>query len=341
MEASVTLSGLVPGTHLLGLGGTSPPTADRRRQPWTVLVGPGNSPDITYTIACATPPAASGTLRITTVTADPDPETEGYTLILDGGAAQPIGVNATDVVANLAVGAHAVRLGGVPDNCSIDPASPASVTIGDGTLTELTFTVACRTTTGDVLVRATTSGATPDANGYVAPWTAPPGQPIATDGAVRFSGVRPGPYHALFDVADGCSVTGGPSRDVTVTAGAIVEAAFAVTCAGATGTVEATAATSGTPPDPDGYALSVDGGTPQPLTPDAPLTIPNLAPGDHAVELTGVAANCTVGDNPRTVAVTADATVPVAFAVTCSTVLGSLQVTTTTSGSARIPTATR
>ncbi len=339
VNASVTLSGLVPGTHLLGLGGIAANCEIDGANLQTVTVGPGNSPDITYTIACVTPPAASGTLRITAVTADPDPETEGYTLIVDGGAAQPIGVNATYIVTNLAVGAHAVRLGGVPDNCTLDPASPTSVTIGDGTLTELTFTVTCRTTTGDVLVRATTSGATPDANGYVATLNdATPGQPIATGGTVRFSGVPAGPHTvALSDVADGCSVTGGPSRDVTVTAGAVVEAAFAVTCAGATGTIEATAATSGTSPDPDGYALSVDGGTPQPLTPDAPLTIPNLAPGDHAVELTGVAANCTVGDNPRTVAVTADATVPVAFAVTCSTVLGSLQVTTTTSGSSPDP----
>ncbi len=339
-NASVTLSGLVSGTHLLGLGGLAANCEIEGANLRTVTVGPGDSPDVTYTIACATPPAASGTLRITTVTADPDPETDGYTLIVDAGSAQPIGVNATDVVTNLAVGAHTVRLGGVPDNCTLDPASPAPVTIGDGTLTELTFTVACRTTTGDVLVRVTTSGATPDANGYVATLDgAAPGQPIAAAGTVRFSGVPAGTHTiALSDVADGCSVTGGPSRDVTVTAAAIVETAFAVTCAGATGTIQATAATSGTSPDPDGYALSVDGGTPQPIIADAPLTIPNLAPGDHVVELTGVAANCTVeGDNPRTVAVAADATAPVAFTVACSTTLGSLQVTTTTSGSSPDP----
>ena len=340
VNASVTLSGLVPGDHLLGLGGLAANCEIEGANLRVVTVGPGNSPDITYTVACATPPAASGTLRITTVTADPDPETEGYTLVVDAGPAQPIGVNATDVVTNLAVGAHTVGLGGVPDNCTLDPASPAPVTIGDGTITELTFTVACRTTTGDVLVRATTTGAIPDANGYVASLDgAAPGQPIATGGTARFTGVPAGSHTvALSDVADGCSVTGGPSRDVIVTAGATVEAAFAVTCAGATGTIEATAATSGTSPDPDGYALSVDGGTSQPIPAGAPLTVPNLAPGDHAVGLTGVAANCTVeGTNPRTVAVAADATVPVAFAVTCSTTLGSLQVTTTTGGSSPDP----
>ena len=87
---------------------------DRGQQPSDRYRRPGDQPDITYTIACATPPAASGTLRITTVTTDPDPDAEGYTLVVDGGPAQPIGVNATDVVANLAVGAHTVRLGGVP-----------------------------------------------------------------------------------------------------------------------------------------------------------------------------------------------------------------------------------
>jgi TolB protein len=56
------------------------------------------------------------------------------------------------------------------------------------------------------------------------------------------------------------------------------------------------------------------------------------------VALAGVAPNCTVeGDNPRTVAVAGEATAPADFAVACSTVLGSLQITTSTRGSSPDP----
>ena len=62
------------------------------------------------------------------------------------------------------------------------PARPRSPS-RDGTTTDLTFTVACSTTTGNVLVSVTSSGEPPDANGYVATLDgAAPGQPIATAG---------------------------------------------------------------------------------------------------------------------------------------------------------------
>ncbi|MGZ8398194.1 MAG: hypothetical protein ACXWWN_04070 [Gemmatimonadales bacterium] len=340
VDASVTLSGLVPGTHLVGLGGLAANCRIQGDNLRNVTVGPGTNPNVTYNIGCSPPPPAAGTLRITTVTTDPDPAAEGYTFVVDGGLGQPIGVNATATVANLAAAVHGVRLTGVPSGCTLQGTNPADVTIASGAIAELAFTVACSTTTGSVLVSVTSSGEPPDANGYVASLDgAVPGQPIASAGTVRFTGIPAGSHTvALADVADGCSVTGGPSREVTVTVGATVEAGFVVTCAGTTGVIQATVATTGTSLDADGFTLSLDGGTPQPIGPDAPLTISTVAPGDHAVELAGVAANCTVeGDNPRTVAVAGDATAPVAFAVTCSTLLGSLQVTTRTSGSSPDP----
>ena len=337
-DSSVTLSGLVPGTHVVGLGGLAANCRIAGNNLRNVTVGPGTNPNVTYAISCSPPPPAAGTLRVTTVTTDPDPAAE-YTLVVDGGVGQPIGVNATATVANLAAAVHGVQLTGVPSSCTLEGTSPRDATISSGATTDLTFTVACSTTTGNVSVSVTSSGEPADANGYVASLDGGTGQPLATAANVRFTSVPAGTHTvALADVAAGCSVTGGPSQEVAVTVGATVEVSFVVTCAGTTGTIQATVATTGTSPDPDGYTLSVDGGTPQPIGPDAPLTIPTVAPGDHAVELAGVAANCTVeGDNPRTVAVVGDATAPVAFAVACSTILGSLQVTTTTSGSSPDP----
>ena len=161
-DASVTLGGVVPGTHVIGLGGLAANCQIDGDNLRTVTVSPGTKPDISYTITCATPPEASGTLRITTVTTDPAPDAEGYTLLVDGGSAQPIGVNATGILENLATGAHSVALAGVPDNCALNETSPVSVTITSDAITELSFTVACSTTTGNVLVRVTSSGTPPD-----------------------------------------------------------------------------------------------------------------------------------------------------------------------------------
>ena len=83
--------------------------------------------------------------------------------------------------------------------------------------------------------------------------------------------------------------------------------------------LEITTSTSGSPPDSDGYTAAVDGGVPQAIGDNDTLTIGNLSPGDHMVELSGVADNCQVGGtNPRSVALTSGVPQTVAFAITCS-----------------------
>src|SRR3954471_13107497 len=89
------------------------------------------------------------------------------------------------------------------------------------------------------------------------------------------------------------------------------------------GFLEITTTTTGTEIDPDGYAVQVDaqdGGT---VGSSATMQI-DVPPGDHTVQLTGLAPNCSVsGENPRQVSVTTGATATVDFAVTCSASSGS------------------
>src|SRR6185295_8216480 len=76
-------------------------------------------------------------------------------------------------------------------------------------------------------------------------------------------------------------------------------------------------------PDADGYAVAVDGGESQPIGANGELDLSALAPGDHSIQLSGVADNCTVtGDDPATVTVAAGASVDLTFTVTC---VGSVQ----------------
>jgi WD40 repeat protein len=101
-----------------------------------------------------------------------------------------------------------------------------------------------------------------------------------------------------------------------------------------TGSVEVTTATTGSSLDADGYAVSVASGAAQAVGVNATITVAGVATGSRSVELSGVAPNCTVaGDNPRNVTVTDGGTVSTTFDVTCAAV-GSVQVTTATSGGA-------
>ena len=102
-----------------------------------------------------------------------------------------------------------------------------------------------------------------------------------------------------------------------------------------TGAIEVTTVTSGSEPDADGYMLQIDAGTAQPIGVGASIESTDLAPGDHTVQLSGVASHCAIsGDNPRTVTIAAGATTTVEFAITCGASGGGLAVSVTTNGPA-------
>src|SRR5439155_221175 len=70
-----------------------------------------------------------------------------------------------------------------------------------------------------------------------------------------------------------------------------------------TGDLTVTTATTGLDLDPNGYTVTVDGGQSRSLGVTASTTY-TLTAASHTVDLTSVAANCTVsGQNPRTVTV--------------------------------------
>src|SRR6266550_2053154 len=193
--------------------------------------------------------------------------------------------------------------------------------------------------TGSLRVTTTTSGESLDGDGYTVTVDGSDNRAIGiNDGnGVTFSGLSVSSHSVeLTGVAANCTVTAPNPRDVAVTAGGTATTAFAVSCATPTGSVRVTTSTTGSSLDGDGYTVTVDGSTSQPITINnsTGVTFTGLSVGDHTVQLTGVAGNCSVtAPNPRSVAVTAGATAPTAFAVSCATPSGSLRVTTRTTGS--------
>src|SRR5205823_4581843 len=140
----------------------------------------------------------------------------------------------------------------------------------------------------------------------------------------------------LSGVANTCSVTGGTSRTVTVPAGGSVTASFAVSCATPTGTLNVTTSTSGTSQDLGSAAFRVGGGTPEGVGLNKAVPLTGVTAASHTVVLSGVASTCTVtGGTSRTVTVPAGGSVTASFAVSCSTPTGTLNVTTSTSGTSQ------
>ena len=89
---------------------------------------------------------------------------------------------------------------------------------------------------------------------------------------------------------------------------------------GGSGNLTATATTSGSNLDPDGYTVTVDGTTSQPIaTNGGSVTFTGLASGSHTVAISGVAPNCTVsGGTSQTVSVPSGGTATASFSVTCT-----------------------
>ena len=116
---------------------------------------------------------------------------------------------------------------------------------------------------------------------------------------------------------------------------------FEVACAATTGTIEIVTTSAGSPLDPDGYQLLLDGATAQSIGATATVSIAGVGLGPHTVGLGGLAANCSLdGDNPRAVTVSPGAVASVAFTIACTALppsTGSIAITTATSGQDQDP----
>lgn len=319
-SGGVNVDRLTPGSYKVGLSGLVANCQVQGNNPRSVTVVAGESVTAAFAVTCATPPASAGALRIVTTTTGLDPDPDGYTFAVDGGASQPIGLNAALTLDNVAASAHSIRLTGIAANCGVQETNPRSASVSAGVTMDVIFTISCAASTGTIQMSVTTSGTPPDPNGYVAKLDGgEPGQPIGVSGAGNFSGVTAGNHSvALTGVAGNCTVGEGVSRNVTVSAGTTTDVAFAVTCTDETGSVTVSVTTIGASPDPDGYTVSIDGEAAQAIEPSGQGTLADLAPGTHSVGLSGLAPNCQIdGENPRPVIVTVGSTAPLAFAVNC------------------------
>src|SRR2546426_157610 len=205
---------------------------------------------------------ALATLAASTSTAGSNPDPDGYTLTADGGSSQPIATNGSVTFSGLAAGSHTVVLSGVAGNCTVSGGTSRSVDVPSGGTASTAFAVSCAATpppTGNLTVSTNTTGSNVDPDGYTATVDGGASQGIATNGSVTFTALPAGSHTVVLSgVAGNCTVSGGASRTVDVSAGGTASTSFAVSCVATpppTGNLTVTTSTTGSDPDPDGYKV--------------------------------------------------------------------------------------
>jgi hypothetical protein len=214
------------------------------------------------------------------------------------------GLVAVVTLAGVALGGGACR----------DSAAPTPVDVGLLPLPLSSLTVSVSTTGTDV-----------DVDGYTVTVDGGSSQHIDPNGQVLFLLLPLGNHTVLLsDVADNCTVNGANPRIVQALLGLVASTHYDVGCGAPppppeAGSVTVTTNTSGTDVDADGYTVTLDGATSQPISASGSVSFNDVPAGDHGVALSGIASNCSVGSaNPQTVTVTAGGTATAGFAVTCS-----------------------
>ena len=108
---------------------------------------------------------------------------------------------------------------------------------------------------------------------------------------------------------------------VLLTAIGCGESAVAPPPSNAAGSIRVHAPTSAAAPgaqaDLDGYTVTVHGLVPQAIAPNGSVTFPDVATGDHAVEIDGLQVNCTTQQTASSVTVVANQAADVTFPITC------------------------
>ncbi len=327
------------GSHTITLGGVagncSVSSAGGVTQ--TVNVTYNNTANAAFSVSCQ---ANQGSIKATTSTAGTNPDADGYTISVDGGTPQAVSSNGSRVFPGLSVGNHSVQLttSTVAANCSVTSSNPQTIGVTFGDTATAAFTISCQANQGSIKATTSTAGTNPDADGYTISVDGGTPQAVSSNGSRVFPGLSVGNHSVQLTtstVAANCSVTSSNPQTIGVTFGDTATAAFTISCQANQGSIKASNTTTGTDLDSDGYSVSVDGGTARTMTTNGNTTFNNVAVGTRsvAIDVSSVQANCSVTSaNPTPASVTFGDTASASFTISCDPNVGSIQATTTSSG---------
>ena len=224
-------------------------------------------------------------------------------------------------------GEYTVTLRGITTRCVATDGLTRNVSLASRQTVNVTFSVDCGAAASTLRVRTTNSGEFLQQSFYVfySNWNCLDCWDSIPVGKSLDISVGPGQQHVTLLAPDYCLVQGPNPVQATVSAGAVLEAGFAVLCT-YLGQVNVSVSTQGTNVDEsfwiEGSVVGpqYDGSLPgldrQLL--DAPRALRLPARESYRFLLSDVAANCrVVGDNPATVEVLPGVATPLNFNVTC------------------------
>jgi Tol biopolymer transport system component len=269
----------------------------------------------------------TGAITITTVTSGDEPDADGYSISVDGGAGRNVPATGSIVIDGLSAGAHNLAVSGVANNCALaQSADLNSVSVAAGGNASVALAVLCETPATAIHFTIATTGVNPDSDGYDLTLSANTRQ-VASNGSVFLNDVEPVAHTwALRGFEKNCppaDLHPAYGGEVIVQRGDTAEVTVQVTCY-ATGTLVVTAETTGQNLDPNGYRVLVD--YEYDYDPDSVIVAPNgsvafdgVAAIEHIVQIRGLAQQCSVtnGEALRRQTVEADDTTRVAFSVLC------------------------
>jgi Tol biopolymer transport system component len=231
--ATLAIGDVATGVHSVGLSALPANCQVQEANPQSVTVNAEATVPAVFSITCTVPAAETGTLAVRTVTTGND--SDGYQVSVDGAAPQPIGSNATIALPNTPAGPHSVQLSGLDSSCVLQGVNPRRVTVAAAATATVRFSVTCTAPTGGLRITTSTSGTGTgsDPNGYAVTVDSGVAQTIAGSGSITVDSLSAGSHTVtLSDLRAGCSVSGENPRIVSITAAAVVDVSFTVTCSG-------------------------------------------------------------------------------------------------------------
>ena len=178
-------------------------------------------------------PTDPASLRLSATTTGQNTDPDGYTYSLDGGGAAALSSNGSVTINGLNPGGHELNMGGVASNCVLLGGGTRTIVLAQGDTTDVTLDITCQIPPFPATLRLTTSttGGDPDFDGYTYALDGDAPLAIGPNSQAIIAGLVPG-THQLFlgDVASNCTVAGGATRPVTLTASATLDVQLSVTC---------------------------------------------------------------------------------------------------------------
>jgi Tol biopolymer transport system component len=199
------------------------------------------------------PSTGRGALLITTRSAGPASDPDGYELSLDSDQPRLIGTAVSLRIPDLTAGAHRLRLGGVASNCILEGGVDRVVDVVADRVTETELRATCGMPTGRIELSVADGVA---ASGrYSASIDGGSPVPIPAGQALAFDQLADGAHSLdVMGFAPLCGLAGGSHRTVT-TEGAVVELRLEVVCLSPPG--GRLLITSVSEPSHDGELLSI------------------------------------------------------------------------------------